>query len=140
MPRHPRRSYSTRLSRHLRSNMTEPELRLWSVLRHDFTQKFRRQEPIGPYITDFCCYSHRIIIEVDGEQHAQSAFDVERDHYLRRMGFQVLRVWNSEVMTNLDEVTGYIDAVLQERRTIHRRSRERRDPPRPGPAVRSSPP
>ena len=66
MPRVPRRSYSTRLSRHLRKNLTETEALLWVVLRSDFDEKFRRQEPIGPYIVDFVCYEHRLIVEVDG--------------------------------------------------------------------------
>jgi len=121
MPRHPRRSYSTRLSRRLRSNMTEPEIRLWYVLRHDFTAKFHRQEPIGPYITGFCCHSRRVIVEVDGSQHAESASDIERDRYLNRMGFRVIRVWSGDVMTRLNDIVGHIEAVLQQRPNIHRR-------------------
>ena len=91
MPRVPRKPYSTRLSRHLRKNLTETEARLWVVLRSDFDQKFRRQEPIGPYIVDFVCYEHRLIVEVDGSQHFESTRDVIRDAYLSGLGFRVLR-------------------------------------------------
>jgi len=112
MPRVPRRSYSTRLSRSLRKTMTEEEARLWVVLRHDFNEKFRRQEPIGPYIVDFVCYEHRLIIEVDGVQHAESERDHKRDAYLADVGFRVLRVWNGDVMHDLDLVTDWIEGEL----------------------------
>ena len=112
MPRVPRRSYSTRLSRSLRKTMTEEEARLWVVLRHDFNEKFRRQEPIGPYIVDFVCYEHRLIIEVDGVQHAESERDQKRDEYLADVGFRVLRVWNGNVMHDLDLVTDWIEGEL----------------------------
>jgi len=112
MPRVPRRSYSTRLSRSLRKTMTEEEARLWVVLRHDFNEKFRRQEPIGPYIVDFVCYEHRLIIEVDGVQHAESERDQKRDAYLADVGFRVLRVWNGDVMHGLDLVTDWIEGEL----------------------------
>jgi len=46
--------------------MTDSECRLWVCLRSDFDAKFRRQEPLGPYICDFVCYSHRVVVEVDG--------------------------------------------------------------------------
>ena len=121
MPRFPRRSYSTRLSRHLRRRMTEPELRLWASLRHDLPRKFRRQEPLGPYICDFVCYSHRLVVEVDGIQHGDNPHDEERDRALRRMGFRVERVWNGDVMTDLDGVIEQITAALTGRRSVHRK-------------------
>jgi len=92
--------------------MTEEEARLWVVLRHDFNEKFRRQEPIGPYIVDFVCYEHRLIIEVDGVQHAESERDHKRDAYLADVGFRVLRVWNGDVMHGLDLVTDWIEGEL----------------------------
>ena len=92
--------------------MTEEEARLWVVLRHDFNEKFRRQEPIGPYIVDFVCYEHRLIIEVDGVQHAESERDHKRDAYLADVGFRVLRVWNGNVMHDLDLVTDWIEEEL----------------------------
>ena len=112
MPRVPRRSYSTRLSRHLRRNLTKTEARLWVVLRSDFDQKFRRQEPIGPYIVDFVCYEHRLIVGFDGSQHFESARDVTRDAYLSDLGFRVLRVASADVMSDLEPVTSTIETEL----------------------------
>jgi len=67
--------------------------------------KFRRQQPIDNYIVDFVCFENRIIIEVDGGQHAaENNKDIERDTYLQRNGFKVLRFWNNEVLRNIDGV------------------------------------
>ncbi|MBI5156371.1 MAG: endonuclease domain-containing protein, partial [Acidimicrobiia bacterium] len=127
VPRLPRREYSTRLSRALRKSLTPEEARLWTVLRHDFSAKFRRQEPLGPYIVDFVCYEHRLIIEVDGVQHAESEADQRRDAYLARLGFRVLRVWNGEVLFELAHVTDWIESELSADRRVtqatHRRPR-----------------
>jgi very-short-patch-repair endonuclease len=65
--------------------------------------KFKRQKPIGSYIVDFVCLEHRLIIELDGGQHAeQIAYDQERDEWLRSQGYTVLRFWNNDVMQNLE--------------------------------------
>ena len=82
------------------------------VLRSDFDQKFRRQEPIGPYIVDFVCYEHRLIVELDGSQHFESARDVTRDAYLSDLGFRVLRVASADVMSDLSSVTSTIETEL----------------------------
>ena len=67
--------------------------------------KFRRQQPIDNYIVDFVCFENRIIIEIDGGQHAEDGKkDIERDSYLKKHGFKVLRFWNNEVMNNIIEV------------------------------------
>ena len=94
--------------------MTDEECRLWVCLRHDLPWKFRRQEPIGPYICDFVCYPKRLVVEVDGVQHADSPEDAVRDAYLERAGFRVVRVCNDEVMLRLDEVLEQICAALDE--------------------------
>ena len=65
--------------------------------------KFRRQQPIDKYIVDFVCFENRVIIEVDGGQHSAEK-DIERDSYLKRHGFKVLRFWNNEVLTNISGV------------------------------------
>jgi len=106
--------------------MTEPEVRLWSVLRHDLPWKFRRQEPIGPYVCDFVCYPKRLVIEVDGAQHAESQTDAMRDAYLASIGFKVIRVWNTDVMADLGHVVEVITAALETRPDLHR-SRPARD-------------
>ena len=67
-------------------------------------RKFIRQAPIGRYICDFVCRERRIVIEVDGGQHSDSADDVVRDRYLTAEGYRVLRFWNNDVLGNLDGV------------------------------------
>jgi very-short-patch-repair endonuclease len=66
--------------------------------------KFRRQVPIGPFIVDFAAIDERVVIEVDGGQHAESVRDQGRDRYLEAQGFRVLHFWNTEVLTNLEGV------------------------------------
>jgi very-short-patch-repair endonuclease len=66
--------------------------------------KFRRQQPIDHYIVDFVCFENRLIIEIDGGQHAENEKDLERDKYLAENGFKVLRFWNNEVFTNIEGV------------------------------------
>ena len=120
MPQQPRRKYSTQLSRVLRKNLTPEEALLWTVLRSDFAEKFRRQEPLGPYIVDFVCYEYRVIVEVDGVQHADSESDVRRDAYLTGLGFRILRVWNSDVLYHLGSVIGRIENEVRTDRSVAR--------------------
>ena len=94
--------------------MSEAEARLWTHLRHRFTAKWRLQERIGPFIADSLCYSERLIVEVDGEQHADElAYDRRRDAYLRKRGFRVIRVPAHAVMGELEGVLGTIDAAMR---------------------------
>lgn len=73
--------------------------------------KFRRQQPIDNYIVDFVCFENRIIIEVDGGEHAvENNHDRERDTYLQQYGFKVLRFWNNEVLKNTD---GVLEAIRE---------------------------
>ncbi len=65
--------------------------------------KFRRQQPVDKFVVDFVCFAKRIIIEVDGGQHSIEK-DFERDSYLIRNGFKVLRFWNNDVLKNTDGV------------------------------------
>ena len=104
---------STR-ARQLRSNPTEAEKRLWSKLRLKQAggHRFRRQVPIGPYVVDFACLARRLIIEVDGGQHSESAIDGIRDQRLAEDGYRVLRFWNNEVLGNLEGVLATIQAEL----------------------------
>src|SRR5271166_5108006 len=86
-------------ARTMRGTPTDAELRLWRLLRDRrlSSLKFRRQVPVGPYIVDFLCVGSRLIVEVDGSQHAESPRDEVRDAYLAREGWIVLRFWNHEV-------------------------------------------
>jgi very-short-patch-repair endonuclease len=77
--------------------------------------KFVRQEPLGPYIADFVCREHRIVVELDGTQHAESQHDAARDAYLASLGYRVLRFWNAEVFNALESVLDTILARIEER-------------------------
>ena len=83
--------------------MTEAERRVWRQLRaHRFQgASFRRQFPIGSYIVDFVCLDARLIVEIDGGQHAEAECDLQRDEWLRSQGFRILRFWNNDVLRNL---------------------------------------
>jgi very-short-patch-repair endonuclease len=100
---------TTNISRVLRKGATNAENRLWFHLRDKHLQgiKFRRQEPIGKYIVDFVAFEKRLVIEIDGGQHAEEdekEKDGRRDEWLVSQGFRVLRFWNNEVLQNLEGV------------------------------------
>ncbi len=94
-------------ARTLRSEMTEPETRIWLAIRAKRLNgiKFVRQTVRGRAIPDFVARSHNLVIEVDGDTHAISeAYDAQRTAVLERQGYRVLRFTNADVMTNLDGV------------------------------------
>ena len=107
---------SVQFARDLRKNMTDAERKLWLALRgRQFENyKFRRQVPVGKYIADFMCFEHRLIVEVDGSQHDESIRDAVRDLWLESQGFRVLRLWNREVLLNLDGALLSILAALKQ--------------------------
>jgi very-short-patch-repair endonuclease len=89
----------------LRTNMTDAEQKLWRALRsRGVGPKFRRQVPLGPFIVDFVCFEAKLIVEVDGGQHADSQRDASRDRYFTNHGYRVLRFWNNDVLKNLEGV------------------------------------
>lgn len=99
----------TRRARHLRQQATNAEQRLWHHLRaHRLAGlKFRRQLPINGYIADFACTSARLVIELDGGQHAElahAAADTRRTKTLESAGFTVVRFWNDDVLARTDQV------------------------------------
>jgi very-short-patch-repair endonuclease len=98
----------------LRREMTDAERNLWSVLRNRQVDgaKFRRQQPIGPFIVDFVCQDRRLIIEADGGQHAGNARDARRDAFLTSKSYRVLRFWNNDILRNIDGVAESIAAAL----------------------------
>ena len=94
-------------SRQLRQNATEAENKLWQYIRAGrlIGWKFRRQVLIGNYIADFVCGRAKLIIELDGSQHADALeYDARRTAFLQSEGYQVLRIWNNDVMRNIDYV------------------------------------
>ena len=102
-------------SRLLRKNSTDVEKQLWQKLRSRQLEglKFRRQQQIGNFIVDFINLEKRIIIELDGGQHAsEKDKDAKRDKWLQGEGFEVLRFWNNEVVENIDGVLEVIRKKL----------------------------
>jgi len=91
---------STQRARRLRKNMTEAERKLWGKLRgQQLGFRFRRQVVLGRYIVDFTCLDPKIIIEVDGSQHADNMhYDEQRTKWLESLGYRVLRYWNNDVL------------------------------------------
>ncbi len=109
-------------AKRMRREPTEVERRLWWRLRelNRMGAGFRRQAPIGPYVADFAWLSARLVVELDGGQHADetAAHDRVRDDWLRERGFRVLRFWNSDVIESLD---GVVETIFRECRDLPNR-------------------
>jgi very-short-patch-repair endonuclease len=111
-------------ARRLRRDQTDAERTLWFRLRDRRLNgmKFRRQMAIKSYVVDFCCESARLIIELDGGQHAERTdSDVKRTADLEAFGYLVLRFWNNDVLSNIDGVVETIAATASQ------------EPPHPNP-------
>ena len=106
---------SVRTARKLRSNLTDAEARLWFRLRRKQIDgwRFRRQAPIDSYVVDFVCFEAKLIVEVDGGQHADSRADASRTSFLKGRGYAVLRFWNNDVLGNTDAVVETIQSALR---------------------------
>jgi very-short-patch-repair endonuclease len=100
-------------ARSLRRALTPAELALWARIRARQLGgfKFVRQEPIDRYYVDFACRERRLIVELDGGQHAESPADRQRDNRLCALGYRVIRIWNNDVIENLD---GVLETLLSE--------------------------
>ncbi|MCC8940384.1 endonuclease domain-containing protein [Bradyrhizobium sp. Arg68] len=109
-----RKEAPIRLARGLRVNQTDAETVLWNRIRNRQIDghKFARQVPIGSYICDFVCRERKIVIEVDGGQHAEPVSDEIRDRYLVGEGYRVLRFWNNDVLGNIEGVLLTIQSEL----------------------------
>ncbi|NWL75975.1 hypothetical protein DM872_03820 [Pseudomonas taiwanensis] len=105
-----------KFARQLRVGQTDAEQRLWRHLRNRQLSglKFRRQQPLGPYFADFYCHDCKLVIEVDGGQHLESAVDAIRDAWLKASGYRVLRFWNHDVLQQTDAV---FEAIYQATRS-----------------------
>jgi crossover junction endodeoxyribonuclease RuvC len=106
---------NTNLARQLRHHPTEVEKRVWDLLRsRQIGAKFRRQQPIEGYIVDFVSFEHRLMIEIDGGQHANpSKYEERRTRCLEANGFRILRLWNNDVMENEEGVFEQIVMALR---------------------------
>ena len=104
------------VARKLRQTSTVPEVKLWQYLRDRRLMglKFRRQYPIGPYVVDFVCLSHKLVIELDGGQHSgQVAYYNKRTEYLEHFGFRVLRFWNTDVFLRSEEMLEQVRLYIE---------------------------
>jgi very-short-patch-repair endonuclease len=100
-------------ARELRNHATDAEQTLWRHLRNSQLEgvKFRRQQPVEEYIVDFVSFIPKLVVELDGGQHAENwQYDQKRDACLRNNGFAVLRFWNNEVFENID---GVLEVIRQ---------------------------
>ena len=101
----------TRLARELRADANEIERLLWAHLRRSQLNglKFSRQMPIASYVVDFVCRARKLVVELDGSQHADAVeYDARRTAEIESQGYRVIRFWNSDVLTNLDGVLAVI--------------------------------
>lgn len=101
-------------ARRLRRDPTDAERRLWPILQGLNRPGFhwRRQTPVGPYIADFACLAAKLIVEVDGGQHAENARDEARDDWMRGQGFTVIRLWNVDVLGNPEGCWAVVEAAI----------------------------
>ena len=112
-----RRPGATSRARLLRRGGNIAEARLWNELkdRQLGGYKFVRQHPIGPYFADFACRQRRLVVEIDGSQHANSDRDRQRDAFMVEKGWSILRLWNVDVLGELVPVCETILAALDGR-------------------------
>ena len=111
------RTHMRDFARSSRRSTTQTEALVWSRLwqRQLGGYRFRRQHPIGRYVADFVCLEQRLAIELDGDQHAEQAeSDRARDDYIRERRFRVLRLWNREVLADLDGTLDALPAALEQ--------------------------
>ena len=109
-------------ARALRHEQTDAERRMWRLLhsRRFAGAKFRRNHPIGKFFADFCCLMARLMIEIDGGQHAdeaQAAYDQQRTEHVRALGFKVIRFWNEEIFKEPERVLEQIYEALTDKET-----------------------
>jgi very-short-patch-repair endonuclease len=109
-----RKPGTTERARTLRWVENSAEGLLWQELkgRRLAGHQFVRQHPIGPYFADFCCRKKKLVVELDGSQHADSAYDLRRDEFMRSLGYSVLRFWNDDALKHRNSVCETILAAL----------------------------
>lgn len=114
-----RRLDATARAKALRQGENKAEALLWLELKAKRLggHHFVRQLPIGPYFADFACRKEKLVVEIDGSQHADSARDRRRDHYLRDHGWSTLRFWNTDILKQRRSVCETILAAVEGRLT-----------------------
>src|SRR5947207_3307338 len=104
-----RKEFKLAFAKRLRAEATDLERKLWSRLRNGQVNglRFRRQQPIGPYIVDFYCSSAKLVVELDGRQHGSDGnreYDVRRTSFMKMRGYRVLRFTNHELLQDCEAV------------------------------------
>ena len=112
---------ATQFARDQRANANEFANDVWQMVRNRSCcgEKFRREYSIGPYTVDFCCVALKLIVEVDGKHHLTEKgmmHDQRRDAYLRKLGFEILRIPGYDVLREPGQTRDRIEAAIQERR------------------------
>ncbi|KAA0272641.1 MAG: endonuclease domain-containing protein [Chloroflexi bacterium] len=107
-------------ARKLRKELTPAERKLWAHIRNDqLGVNFRRQHAIGDFIPDFVCIKKKLIVELDGGQHAEQAeYDADRTRFLESHGYKVIRFWNNDVMNDINGVIRNIQFALEENQGV----------------------
>lgn len=110
-----RKASATDRARSLRQGGNQAEALLWLELKAKRLggYHFVRQQPIGPYFADFACRTKRLVVEIDGSHHADSAYDRWRDEFMRSQGYSILRFWNVDVLKERTSVCETILAALE---------------------------
>jgi len=99
--------------------MTDAERKIWNILKNKqlFDLKFWRQYGVGDFILDFYCPQIRLAIEVDGGQHNEESskeYDAQRSVYLKQKSIKIIRIWNNDVMKNIDGVYDFLLKIVRE--------------------------
>jgi very-short-patch-repair endonuclease len=112
-----RAAETNRRVRQLRDGDNMAEAVIWNELKAKKLggYKFLRQMPIGPYFADFVCRSRKLVVELDGSQHAESDYDRRRDAFMREQGYSVLRFWSGDAVKHTASVCETILAALDGR-------------------------
>lgn len=109
---------ATLLSRakRMRTDPTKAESVVWNIVRaNQLGCKFKRQFPIGEYILDFYCHTLKLCIEIDGEQHGfekQEQYDQKREKYLINLGIKTVRIWNTGVLENTEDIYHNLENIV----------------------------
>ncbi|MCL2338827.1 MAG: DUF559 domain-containing protein [Proteobacteria bacterium] len=110
-------------AKELRKNMPNAEKKLWYAINDEkLGVKFRRQQPIGPYYVDFICFEQKLIIELDGDQHADNAaaqYDNRRTDFIESQGYKLIRIPNGYICKNLDSVIEHLKMIVNGNISTH---------------------
>jgi very-short-patch-repair endonuclease len=132
-----RDAFKTERAQEMRQQPSDAERYMWNTLRgRRLGFRFRRQQPIGPYIVDFYCSEAKLIIEMDGSQHGRPenvAQDEVRTRWLEQQGYRLIRIWNSDFMSSQENAIEYVLHAIEEQGGPHPEIRSANfDPPSRG--------